>query len=324
MNDKKIVYGLDIFKLVCAFIIVLIHTYNQDWGAAGRWFHQVIATIGVPFFFIVSGYFYGIGLNKSGFSKNYFIRYFKRILTMYLAWSVITLPVSWLCIERGHPEYSLALKIIYLLRMILFSGSCGIYWYVLALVCCSIMIYYFMKNNKAGILYAIAIICFAAGVWYNSPYNDDNMIFRFVHAVFGSERNFLNVGLIYMCIGYFFSCHSVRIKPQYLLAMFACFSILRTYEIKYLQLNSLQLVLAVSLFLFALELNVKISDKKSVGMRKLSTVLYLVHFPFILLFDYYLKRGTAVDYPITLCITFAAFLLIEKLLPDKWRRVLIG
>ena len=82
--------------------------------------------------------------------------------------------------------------------MILFSGSCGIYWYVLALVCCSIMIYYFMKNNKAGILYAIAIICFAAGVWYNSPYNDDNMNFRFVHAVFGSERNFLNVGLIHV------------------------------------------------------------------------------------------------------------------------------
>jgi len=58
----KINYGLDIFKLVCAFLIVFMHTYNKDLGMSGDLFYHVITPIGVPFFFIVSGYLYSKGL----------------------------------------------------------------------------------------------------------------------------------------------------------------------------------------------------------------------------------------------------------------------
>lgn len=324
MGQKRIIHGLDIFKWVCAFLIVYLHTYNRDWGIYGKWFLNVIASIGVPFFFIVSGFFFGKGISRSGFSKEYFLKYFSRILVMYIAWTIITLPVSWLCITRGHADFSLGLKIAYLLRMIFFSGSCGIYWYLLALLCCSSMIYFFMKRRWNIILYIIALICFGLGVWYNSPYNNHNLLFQGIHVVFGSERNFLNVGLLYMCIGYFFATHEIKMKPYPLILLFVCIVALRTYETNILHINSLQAVLAVVLFLVAFNTNIKIKDENSLTIRKLSTAMYLVHYPFILLFDFYLKRGTSIDYPVTICFCLISFWIITRCLSHKWQRVLIG
>ena len=62
---NKINYGLDSFKFVCAFLIVFMHTYKKDLGIYGDWFNSVITPIGVPFFFIVSGYFYSKGLLRN-------------------------------------------------------------------------------------------------------------------------------------------------------------------------------------------------------------------------------------------------------------------
>ena len=52
-ND--VLFGIDAMKLLCAFLIVYLHTYNRDWGAVGKWIHVNLSTAGVPFFFIVSG-----------------------------------------------------------------------------------------------------------------------------------------------------------------------------------------------------------------------------------------------------------------------------
>ena len=71
MTEKHLIPGLDLFKLIGAFLIVYLHTYNRDWGVTGNWFLHVIASIGVPFFFIVSGFFYGKGLHRTNFSIDY-------------------------------------------------------------------------------------------------------------------------------------------------------------------------------------------------------------------------------------------------------------
>lgn len=324
MNEKRIISGLDFFKLIGAFLIVYLHTYNRDCGLTGNWFLHVIASIGVPFFFIVSGFFYGKGLQRTNFSIDYFKRYFHRILVMYIAWTLITLPVSWLCVVRGHPEFSLNFKIVYLFRMIFLSGSCGVYWYVLSLLYGSAIIYFFMKRRLSKLLFVISVILFAVGVWYDSPYNNHNVLLQGIHVVLGSERNVLNVGLFYMCIGYFFATREVKIKPLYLILLFIGFAVLRTYEIRLLHINCLQAILAIILFLYALNCHIKISDENSIMMRKLSTVMYLVHYPFILLFDFYLRRGSIIDIPVAICVCLIAYLIITKGLPQKCQKVLIG
>ena len=65
----EIYVGVDLMKLICALLIVFMHTYNHDWGVVGEWIHTTLTPIGVPFFFIVSGFLYGKGLKKTMASK---------------------------------------------------------------------------------------------------------------------------------------------------------------------------------------------------------------------------------------------------------------
>lgn len=246
---------LDIFKFICALMIVFIHAYCHDLGKFGEWINSVICNIGVPFFFITSGFFYAKGLQRNKNNENkYFFKYFKRVLFMYIVWSIITLPIAYIIIQRAHADYSLHLKFIYLIRLFLFTGSIGIYWYVLALIYNSAIIYFSHKKKAISLLFFTSILFWIIGVFYNSPYNNGNLLFKSIHFIFGSERTFLHVGLLYMCLGYLFAKyeHKIQIKTSLLIIGFIGSIILRTLEVKYLHTNTLQALEAILLFIIAI------------------------------------------------------------------------
>ena len=322
--QAKLYTGLDFIKFACAFLIVFMHSFLYDLGAAGEWFRHVITTIGVPFFFITSGFFFKKGLLKNDNSPSYMKRYVWRIVKMYLAWSVITLPVSWLCIEWGHPDYSLPLKIVYLFRMFLFSGSCGIYWYLLALIISSIIIFYFDVKKKQRWLYLFAILLFIVGVIYDSPYKNSNLLFKYIHVVFGSERNFFNVGLFYMCIGHFFASHTIRCNNVVFIFAIFLSIIARTLETQYSNFNFMQAVIALVVFLWASNIDINISDQHSLYYRKLSTAIYLLHFPFLLVIDYNFERGTLTGFFSALAFSIITYHLLNLILSKKNMALLFG
>jgi len=243
---------------------------------------------------------------------------------MYIAWSIITLPVSWMCIEWGHPDYSFPVKIIYLFRMFLFSGSCGIYWYLLAMIMCSPIIFLFSVKRKEKLLFFIAVILFIVGLIYNSPYNNNNILFVFIHIVFGSERNFLNVGLFYMCIGYYFASHPTKFKTRLLIIVFFISIIAKTFEDNYWGISCMKVFIAVSLFILARNLNINISDLLSISIRKLSTAIYLLHFPFLLIYDYYFSRGTLTGFFSAIAFSVTTYYLLKWVLPEKYMKLLFG
>ena len=128
MNTSSRLYvGADLMKLICALLIVFMHTYNHDWGVVGEWVHTTLTPIGVPFFFIVSGFFYAKGLQKTSEKKDYFSRYAKRIINMYIFWTVVTLPVAWMNLGIAHADYGTGLKLLYIVRCFFFTGSTAIY-----------------------------------------------------------------------------------------------------------------------------------------------------------------------------------------------------
>lgn len=324
MGDRKIYTGLDVTKLMCAFLIVYLHSYVDDMGHFSTWFRNVITYIGVPFFFITSGFFFKKGLLKNDNSSSYLKKYVRRVVKMYVAWSVITLPVSWLCIEWGHPDYSLSLKIVYLFRMFLFSGSCGIYWYLLALIICSMVIFFFDAKKKRGWLYLIATVLFIVGVVYDSPYRNNNLCFQFIHIVFGSENNYLNMGLFYMCIGHFFATHPFKCNNILLVSAIILSIIARTMEIRFTGFNCLSAVIATALFSWARNTRINISDELSISMRKLSTAIYLLHFPFLLVVDYNFTRGTLTGFFSALAFCFVTYYMLNLILSKQQMALLFG
>lgn len=324
-EHKSVYVGLDVMKLLCALLVVYLHTYNHDWGTIGEWIHVNLSPIGVPFFFIVSGFLYMGKLRDSKDKpKDYFLHYLKRVAYMYIFWSVITLPVAWMNIESAHAEYGFLMKLLYIIRCLFFTGSIGIYWYILALVYNSIILFYAMKWHKMKLLYVLSCVFFILGVLYDGGILRETLYGKIIHVVFGSERNFFNVGLFYMCVGAFMV--ECKIKwNKYVLCLLLLMCLMKS---SYMHVVSsyriMQAPLAILLFIFALQLKFTFSTVVSLKLRQWSTALYLGHFPFILCFDYYLRRGSIIDVPISIIFSLATFYVITKLSPNKLAKIAYG
>ena len=322
--QNPIYSGLDVMKLVCAFLIVYTHTYNHDFGEIGEWVHANLSPVGVPFFFIASGYLYGKGLQKSGYSKAYLLHYLKRVLGMYVFWSVLTLPVAWINISIAHSDYGVLMKVIYIVRCFFFTGSLGIYWYVLALIYNSILMFYAHKWGRCSLLFFFSLIFFIVGVLYNGGGLRETFLGTFIHVVVGSERNALNVGLFYMCIGMLLWKRQSNVNQTLLWGLIVMSLVIKTFLNKITTYEIMQAPIAIVLFLIAIQNNWVNNWCLSLGMRKWSTAIYFGHFPFILLFDYYLKRGTIIDYPVSILFALALYYVIKKISPDRLTVIAYG
>lgn len=324
---KKYYTTIDAFKLFFAFMIVFMHCYCRDGGTIGWWLREVISTVGVPFFFIASGFFMERGFDKSKDERNYLKTYIKRVGMMYMSWAIISLPLFICVLNIAHPEYSVTLKSIYIMRTLFVSGAMGVYWYILALLFIAPVFYLMYKNNKLIIpIYIIATICYVFGVCFDAGcFSTDSIIWLTVKSIFGSTRNFLMVGLFYMCIGRIIY-HMPNIPNLFLLlSIFLFFVVLRTIEAHYFSFSFLQAVIAMVSFIMALKINLhSMSKKYSSVLRELSTAIYLIHFPLILMFDFYLKRGTIINMFVVLVLSIVIYYTISKLPNKKIAKVLFG
>ena len=329
-NQKVIFHGVDIFKLFFATSIVFMHTYCWDLGQTGSIIVKMISVLGVPFFFICSGFFFKTGLDRHGDDdgkRKYFERYVLRLIKMYLSWTLLTLPVAFYLIIKAYPESSIAFRALYWFRMFILTGSIGVYWYILALIICSFLIYLAEKNNLTLFLFIISFVFFIWGEFYNSDLNNGQIYFEWIHIIFSSTRNFLNTGLFYILLGYYISKYNFQLffmsnKWVIVFLLVLCF-ILRYLEISSFNTNTNYgvIVLSLSFFLTALSIDCNCNTQ---FLRKLSIGLYMIHFPFILLFDYYLKKGTSIDFPITLFFALLFFSVICYILPPKYSQLLFG
>lgn len=324
-RKKSIYVGLDVMKFFCALLIVFTHTYNHDWGVFGEWIYSNLTPMGVPFFFIVSGFLYTSKLQSTGEEKKeYCSRYLNRVVCMYIFWSVITLPVAWMNINVAHGDYSFLMKLLYIVRCFFLTGSIGIYWYILALVYNSVIIFYMMKWNKMKVLYIVSFMFFIMGVLYDGGMLKDTFLGNAIHIVIGSERNFLNVGLFYMCIGACLVKFRNTLNLYFLCSLFITSLLISSYMHVVSSYRIMQAPLAILLFMLAMRLKLGLSTGASLMMRQWSTALYLGHFPFILCFDYYLKRGSMIDLPISILFSLVLFYVIKIISPNRLAIIAYG
>lgn len=326
-------YGIDFFKIISAVLIVYMHTYCGDWGYAGSWIKEVLSTACVPFFFIASGFFLRKGIDshetKGGPSveKSWFRHYIIRLVKMYIAWSVITFPISVMIVKRAHPDNGLAMKILYEIRLFFLAGSIGVYWYLLALILGAIIIRWGYKRGVLVPLMVASSVLFLYGCLYNSPINRGQSVFEVLHIVFGSERNVFNVGLFFILIGFLCLSGSITTKElssKWVASTFLVVAILiRTLEWALLKTNFTHALVAITAFMTAISSSYKGFSSVSFAMRRMSIGLYLLHFPFILLFDFYLKKCTLIDFPITLVFSIIVYYLAGQIAP-KVTGVLFG
>lgn len=122
--------SIDLFRYLCAILVVIIHTnpISDIYRPLGAVICQVPTRIAVPFFFLVSGYYY---IKALGNGKKIFFSYIIRILRTYALWSVVYFIINF--VAWGH-RYPLSF-ITECLRSFFVSGSYYHFWFFPALIC---------------------------------------------------------------------------------------------------------------------------------------------------------------------------------------------
>lgn len=125
---RKQYSGIDITKLICAIMVIAIHTQpfiRNVWLDRGA---GVITRLAVPFFFVTTGFF--LDFSDTKMVKKYVFR----LLVLYAVWTVIYLPFSSLSISK-----------------LLLTGVVGHLWYIPAAML-AVLLTWFVRIPKRAIV----------------------------------------------------------------------------------------------------------------------------------------------------------------------------
>ncbi|MCC8015593.1 MAG: acyltransferase [Eubacterium sp.] len=312
-------------KLTLAYIILARHL-AQGFSDAGTLTHvlivNTISTIGVPTFFIVSGFL----LYRNGTPKHkHVISQIKRILLLYLVWSIIYLPLNIRGILisenkiNGVREY---------FQNVVFSGSYYHLWYLPALAVGIGLVYWLRKavHNKKVIL-IILIALFVIGLFGDS-WNCWNIVsvesvFAIYRKIFVTTRNGLFFAPIFVYIGELIAERTESFSRKNAVIGLTAGCVLLFIESYLLycsapdKVNNMMLsTLLISPALVVLCVS-KISEKGYPTLRGASTVVFCIH-PWVITASLSLLKGFSDEIKIFfIIITVTLIGIIVPLLTRK-------
>lgn len=201
MSDKIRNNSIDIFRYLCAVMVVAIHIHpfmdiNVKLGYVCT---QILPRIGVPFFFTVAGYFY---VQKFEKNPQIFSHYIKRLLKTYIAWSVF-----YYLVEFCGRGYKYPREFIHgCLYQFVISGSYYHFWFFPALIFSVFLVTLLYKLKCGKLLIPLSIGMYMIGCLGCSYYELGikipvfNMLFFSVH--FDLIRRVLLMAFPFFVAGY--------------------------------------------------------------------------------------------------------------------------
>ncbi len=164
-NARTRICSIDIFRYVCAIMVVAIHTspFSEINKELGYIFTEIIPRIGVPFFFAVTGYFYIQKLEKA---QKPFFAYFIRLISTYFLWSLLYYFIAF--IRRGN----LNLKdfIVNSVYSFIITGSYYHFWFFPALIFAVCFTTFLFKIKCDKVLIPLSIFLYIIGCFGCSYY----------------------------------------------------------------------------------------------------------------------------------------------------------
>lgn len=173
--------SIDLFRAIAIFGVIIIHVnpfaYSLFGGGPLHVVEVVLSRagrIGVPYFFLIAGYFYGRRLRQGDDPIRLFARYARRLLGLFLAWSVFYLVVPIRPVKLLHEGYA-ALE-MHKLRwcaehpyLLLVQGTKPHLWFLPALVCALGIVgacHYWNARKTLGV---VAVVLYVIGL-LTGPY----------------------------------------------------------------------------------------------------------------------------------------------------------
>lgn len=209
MMKKKKKYGaVDVAKYVSALLVVCIHTYPfyEVSPVLNTYWIQTVCRLAVPFFFVVSGFFFFRKIVKGDeeSNKEALINYEKRLGKIYLTWTVIYLPYTiW---DYAHANFHIYHIFAYL-RDVLLNGSYYHLWFLPALMLATYIVYHLYTNKNLKCALIVSFILYVLGylinvytpIWESMP--TISFFFGFFTKVLVTARNGIFFGPMFVTLG---------------------------------------------------------------------------------------------------------------------------
>ena len=153
MSSSRTYKGIEIFRVVAAFLVVAIHTspLASYSGTADFVFTRVIARVAVPFFFMVTGYFV---LSKGTGVR----RFLKKTAIIYAASAALYLPIN---VYAGHLQ---GWGLLDLVQQVFFEGTFYHLWYLPAALLGAWLTSLLMRMTSRGVCAAIVTALYVLGL----------------------------------------------------------------------------------------------------------------------------------------------------------------
>ena len=292
MCSGKVYSGIDLFKIIAAILVVLLHaTETTDWYACE--IKYVFTRLAVPFFFITSGFFFFQGLDSANNKREYFIRYEKKLLILFSIWAlVLYLPFVVLEYVHNNPDTTPLKLALLLIRRIFIIGP-GPYWYLIALAWSTVFLYFCYYKREfilkaaiiLGLFFEICYTCFAGVL---SQFFLFQLLFQVVHFVYSWEYNFFMFGIPFAGIGFLIGKTKLNWEKETSILILLASTLFRFFEYnlsklipsKFWETNTLSIgfiLQAVAFFMLAKSVKLKWSYEKAVNVRQCSSFIYFVH-----------------------------------------------
>lgn len=318
---------IDIAKFFCALLVVMIHCLEIRNNRIASFIVDCFSAQAVPFFFIVSGYFFAKKIDCGMKLRSLFILCVKNWILLYLVWAVLWLPY-YINLYSGRYESAIMI-IIAIFRRVFLAGQ-GVYWYLLVLAEAAFIIGLLVRYKLYKVLYAICVIGLIMGFLYDANivgFGMDRM-HQIFYTIFSWSNNVLMKGIPYVGIGYIFwkreNLLKITTKEAIFIYLLSCAGAITIYIMDMRSLLILYPLQAISLFLMTYKLtesNINTSLTKQLG--NLSTAIYFLHTVFIYgIIDYFFGIDAPVflKFLLSLVMSVAVYLVAMKLRikPVKW------
>lgn len=127
--------SLDVFRLIAAFAVVIVHVPLGLIPLEVQIYIKLLARFAVPFFFLVSGYFFYLGYHKSG--NEFFLKNISKLLGIFLIASLFFLPIN---ITKGDFVFS---------QRLILTGTESHLWFLPSLIFGTVYCWYVLNTIKS-------------------------------------------------------------------------------------------------------------------------------------------------------------------------------
>lgn len=332
MKRNKDYTGIDCARLVFALLIITIHTSPLDsfWKMGDFVLARVIARTGVPFFFMVSGFFL---VSRYTYNSQELINFIKKTSVIYSIAILIYIPVN---IYNGFFLTDHILTDI--IKNILFNGTLYHLWYLPASITGAVISWFLVKKLDFTKALAISCILYITGLFGDSYYGISENIpvlkgfYNQVFQIADYTRNGIFFAPVFIILGgYIKETHNkftlgINITGFIISLVLMIIEALILHSFKLQRHDSMYIFLLPCMyFLFSLLLSYR--GKRLVNIRTLSLLIYIIHPLIIIIIRLFAKLlniqkiiiGNSMVYYFLTCIFSIIFSVVAINIWNKYK-----